>query len=229
MDNEAFSRLIEAFPFLGKGDEALRREIMENASIVRIPQGEYIFFEGDKCIQLALVIKGTVRVYKSTESGHEITLYRLGRGDSCILTASCIYADSNFPAVVVTEDDVEAAVVPAPVFRRWVDEYPAWRDYLFSLLSRRLADVIATVEEVAFRRMDVRIAEFLLGNRVDTSQRVVKTHQEIARELGTSREVVSRILKHMELKKIVALHRGYIEITDAGQLKKIFLSQRPAM
>ena len=226
MDERSLDKLLSSFPFLKNGDETLKREIVENATLVKIPAGEYIFFEGDKCSQLALVIEGSVRVYKSTESGHEITLYRLGPGDSCILTASCIYADSDFPAVAVTEEDVEAAAVPAPVFRRWVNEYPLWRDYLFSLLSRRLADVIATIEEVAFRRMDVRIAEFLLDSMSDSSQKVEKTHQDISRELGTSREVVSRILKHMESRKILSLHRGYLEITDEAKLKNII--SRPA-
>jgi CRP/FNR family transcriptional regulator len=225
MEDSSLRRLMEAFPFFEKADEALKREIVEHASFVRIPAGEYIFFEGDECSQLALIIEGSVRVYKSAESGHEITLYRLGRGDSCILTASCIYAQSNFPAVAVTEDDVEAAVVPAPVFRRWVNEYPAWREYLFSLLSKRLGDVMATIEEVAFRRMDLRIAEFLLRSLTDDTNRVERTHQDIARELGTSREVVSRILKHMESKKMVLLHRGCVEITDEGMLKKMISSR----
>ncbi|MEW6600461.1 MAG: Crp/Fnr family transcriptional regulator, partial [Nitrospirota bacterium] len=157
-----FEKILNAFPFLQNADKEVRELVLKHAVIARIPRGEFIFFEGDECRQLALILAGSVRVYKPGESGKEITLYRLGAGESCILTASCIFAQSTFPAVAVTEEDVEAAVIPAYIFRDWINRYEVWRMYVFHLLSKRLSEVLMTLEEVAFRRMDMRIAELLI-------------------------------------------------------------------
>ncbi|MBI5055858.1 MAG: Crp/Fnr family transcriptional regulator [Nitrospirae bacterium] len=213
-------RISGAFPFLRDADAEIKKQITEHALVVRIPKGKFVFLEGDECKQLALVLSGTVRVYKPAESGREITLYRLGKGESCILTASCIFNNGQFPAIAIIEEDVEAALVPAAIFRNWINRYEIWRDYIFNLLSRRLSDILATVEEVTFRRMDMRIAEYLLKLAHTHKDGINITHQDIAMELGTSREVVSRILKHFESDNIISLGRGTISITDLNGLSK---------
>jgi CRP/FNR family transcriptional regulator len=222
MDNkmDLLDKLCPAFPFLKDAPEEVRKELLDHAALARIPKGEFIFFEEDECKHLALMLSGNVRVYKPAESGREITLYRLGKGDSCILTASCIFSQNNFPAVAVTEEDSEAVVIPSSVFREWINSYEIWRDFVFKLLSRSLSEVIATVEEVAFRRMDMRIAEFLVNSSRTGSDGIKITHQDIASELGTSREVVSRILKHFEYEKLISMGRGTIVIRDIDALLK---------
>ena len=216
--NPMLEKICDAFPFLRDAGNDVREEVTAHAQIARIPKGTFIFFEGDECKQLALVLSGTVRVYKPAESGREITLYRLGKGDSCVLTASCIFSRNPFPAIAFVEDDIEVAAVPSSVFRDWINRFEVWRNYVFNLLSKRLSEVIATVEEVAFRRVDVRIAEFLLNLSRTNSDEIRITHQDIAMELGTSREVVSRILKHFEDEKLIALSRGVITILNMGSL-----------
>ena len=178
-----FDSLSNAFPFLRDSDEGLKKEVVTKASIVRIPKGTFIFFEGDECTNLALIISGTARVYKSAESGREITLYRINRGESCVLTASCIFSRNRFPAVAVAEKDIEAVVVPSGVFRGWMNEYEVWRDFVFNLLSKRLSEVMTTIEEVAFRRMDIRIAEFLINKYRQHMEGLKITHQDIASDL----------------------------------------------
>jgi len=174
--------------------------------------------EGDQCATLPLVLSGQARVYKSGEQGREITLYRLESGESCILTASCILAAHAFPAFAVTETEVDAVVIPSAVFRGWLTKHEAWQTYVFGLLWQRLANVIAVVEEVTFRRMDARIAAFLVA-RAELSEGIVKTtHDAIADELGTAREVVSRILKDFEHDGWVSLSRGAIRIIDLKEL-----------
>ena len=218
--NAVLEKIITAFPFLHDSADEVRDQLLQHVSIAAIPRGKIIFFEGDECKQLALILAGAVRVYKPAESGREITLYRLSTGDSCILTASCIFAQKSFPAVAITEEDVEAAVVPSNVFRDWINGHEIWRTYVFNLLSKRLSEVIATLEEVAFHRMDRRIAELLI-TLSDTDKKDIQiTHQDIAMELGTSREVVSRILKHFEYEHIISLKRGIISIQDIELLKK---------
>ncbi len=220
MDNkrDMLERIYPVFPFLNGASEEVKNELLKHAAIARIPKDEFIFFEGDECRNLALILSGTARVYKPAESGKEITLYRLGSGDSCILTASCIFSQSQFPAVAVAEEDIEAVVVPSATFRKWINLYEVWRDFVFNLLSKRLSEVMATVEEVAFRRMDIRIAEFLVNLSATQSVGIKITHQDIASELGTSREVVSRILKHFEYDNLIALGRGEITVRDRVNL-----------
>ena len=211
------NRLDAHIPVLADASPALRADFDRYAQVHHIPAGAPIAWEGDACDQLAIVLAGTVRVYKVGESGREITLYRIEETESCVLTASCILSRTQFPALAVAETDVEAVLIPAYVLRDWVARYEPWRDYVFDMMSQRLADVIATVEEVAFRRMDARIAEFLaeLGENGAT---IPITHQEIASELGTAREVVSRILKDLERGGLIALSRGAVTLLDGDGL-----------
>ena len=119
-------------------------------------------------------------------SGREITLYRVQSGDSCILTASYIMNQEASPAFIEAEMDVTAAVIPSVAFRSWVAKFPFWQDYVFGLMSTRLASVMSTIEEVAFRRMAARLASHLIGSGDDL---IVATHQRIATDLGSSREI----------------------------------------
>ena len=211
------NRLDAHIPVLANASPALRADFDRYAQVHHIPAGAPIAWEGDACDQLAIVLAGTVRVYKVGESGREITLYRIEETESCVLTASCILSRTQFPALAVAETDVEAVLIPAYVLRDWVARYEPWRDYVFDMMSQRLADVIATVEEVAFRRMDARIAEFLAGLG-ENGATIPITHQEIASELGTAREVVSRILKDLERGGLIALSRGAVTLLDVDGL-----------
>ncbi|RJQ44741.1 MAG: Crp/Fnr family transcriptional regulator [Nitrospiraceae bacterium] len=219
--SQMLEKVSQAFPFLKDADAEIRSQVMTHAFIARIPKGKVIFLEGDDCRHLALILSGTIRVYKPAESGREITLYRLGKGESCILTASCIFSSGKFSAIAITEEDAEAVMVPAQIFRDWMNRYSLWRDFIFNLLSKRLSEIIATIEEVTFRRMDVRIAEYLLKFSQSHQGDIRTTHQDIAMELGTSREVVSRILKHFEYEHVITLGRGIITIQDIKSLSRI--------
>ncbi|MEZ4716715.1 MAG: Crp/Fnr family transcriptional regulator [Caldilineaceae bacterium] len=177
------NRLDAHIPVLANASPALRADFDRYAQVHHIPAGAPIAWEGDACDQLAIVLAGTVRVYKVGESGREITLYRIEETESCVLTASCILSRTQFPALAVAETDVEAVLIPAYVLRDWVARYEPWRDYVFDMMSQRLADVIATVEEVAFRRME-RASPSSWPGWAKTAPPSI-THQEIASELGT--------------------------------------------
>jgi CRP/FNR family transcriptional regulator len=219
-DRAQIQAISERFPFLQEGDESLAKAFFGAISLARVKSGETICHEGTQCTHLALVLSGCARVYKLSESGREITLYRVGPGESCILTASCIVNQRPFPAVAVCEDEIEAVIIPTHLVTQWFGRYPSWRSYIFNLISDRLGDVIAIVEEVAFRRVDRRIAAFLLARGDAEDALVIKTtHQEIASELGTSREVVSRILKDLESQACISVGRGSIRITDRDALR----------
>jgi CRP/FNR family transcriptional regulator, anaerobic regulatory protein len=215
---EQFKRISQVLPILEHADPGLLREFQQKAFFARIPEGHDVFVEGDRADSIALLISGVVRVYKIGETGREITLYRFGNGESCILTANAILSQKNFPAIATVEKQAEAVMIPADTFRDWVQRYDLWRDFVFDLLSDRLASVIEIVEEVAFRRMDERLATFL-SQRVGRSDSIQITHQEIAAELGSSREVISRILEDFSDLGMISVSRGSIKILDQESLQ----------
>jgi CRP/FNR family transcriptional regulator len=214
---EQFQRIVRVMPILKHADSRLLREFQDTAFFAHIPTGRDVFIEGDHVDAIALLISGVVRVYKIGETGREITLYRFGNGQSCILTANAILSQNSFPAVATVEEEAEAVMIPADAFRDWVRRYDLWREFVFELLSQRLSAVMAVVEEVAFRRMDVRVASLIL-ERVQASNQVHLTHQEIAAELGSSREVVSRILEDFSARGFLKVSRGSIRILDREAL-----------
>jgi CRP/FNR family transcriptional regulator len=207
-------------PFLADPAAEVTRAFVAQATLMRFPAAATVFEEGDLCSAFAILAEGQVRVFKIGETGREITLYRFARGESCILTASCILSERQFPAIAIVEEPAEAFVVPHTVFQRWVDTHPQWRDYVFQLLSRRLATVMAVLDEVAFRRMDARIAELLLARLGPDGAPLVLTHQQIAAELGTSREVVSRILADFAASGLVQVGRGSVAVLDRAGLQR---------
>lgn len=213
IDASQFSRITKSLPILQLADPALIREFQQAAFVARIPAGHDVFLEGDQVEAIALLISGVVRVYKIGETGREITLYRFGNGSSCILTANAILSQKTFPAVATVEQDAEAVMIPADTFRDWVRRYDAWREFVFELLSQRLSTVMAIVDEVAFQRMDKRVAALLL-KRARSQNPLRVTHQEIAAELGSSREVISRLLEDFVSDGSIRSGRGTVEVLD---------------
>ena len=213
-----FSRLAQSLPLLQNADAALVREFQQAATFARIPAGQDVFLEGDRVEGIALLISGVVRVYKIGGTGREITLYRFGLGQSCILSANAILNQNTFPAIATVEQDAEAVIIQSATFRDWVRRYDLWRDFVFDLLSQRLSTLMTIVDEVAFQRMDARLASFLrTRSRVQNPMRI--THQEIASELGTSREVISRLLEDLSARGLVRSARGEIEVLDEAGLE----------
>jgi CRP/FNR family transcriptional regulator, anaerobic regulatory protein len=215
---EQFERLAPVLPVIRQAETELRREFQDKAFLAKIPAGRDVFLEGDQVGAIALLVSGVVRVYKIGETGREITLYRFGNGESCILTANAILSQETFPAIATVEKEAEAVMVPAEAFRDWVRRSDSWREFVFELLSQRLSTVMALVDEIAFRRMDSRLANFLI-ERSRMSGSVRLTHQEIAAELGSSREVISRLLEDFAAEGILLSSRGKIEILDPEALK----------
>lgn len=220
LTQEQFTRIFRILPILERADSQLAREFQSEAFFARIPTGRDVFVEGDQAEAIALLISGVVRVYKIGETGREITLYRFGLGESCILTANAILSRKSFPAIATVEKDAEAIMIPADVFRDWVKRHDLWREFVFDLLSDRLSTVIAVVDEVVFQRMDRRVASLLLAkSKIQGPIRM--THQEIAAELGSSREVISRILEDFSQRGWVDVGRGTVEILDLNSLNSL--------
>lgn len=220
MDDSAFERVTRNLPFLKSAEQDLIREFRDHAYISKIPAGRDVFAAGDQVGAIPLLLSGVVRVYQIGESGREVTLYRFRPGESCVLTANAILSDQTFPAIATVEETAEAIMIPADVFREWVSRFGTWRNFFIDLVSRRLASMMEVVNEVAFQRLDRRVAAFLLA-RMDDKRSVSITHQELAFELGSSREVISRILEDMVERGVIETSRGRIQILSEGELSEL--------
>lgn len=205
---EQFTALFPGF----RRQEELLTKLLAQARRQAFPADLPVYWEGDACSAIAFLLAGEIRVYKCGESGREITLYEIGPGETCILNASCILGSSLYPANAVTTRAGEMLLVPAQEFRRLLGEYEALRAFVFSLLSRRLTEVMELVHEVAFGRMEERLLDYLIEKSADGL--LPATHQKIANDLGTSREVVSRLLKELERQGRIALARNAITLLE---------------
>jgi CRP/FNR family transcriptional regulator, anaerobic regulatory protein len=201
---------IKVFPAFKNSPPDLLTDMLAAGRQQAIVRNSRVYAEGDACQAIAFVLSGEIRVYKIGENGREITLYEIGPGETCILNASCILSRTTYPANAITASDAIVLLIPSPDFRRLMAEQKEMRDFVFSLLSQRLTTVMALVEEVAFGRMDQRLLEYLIER--SENNRLESTHQKIANDLGTSREVVSRLLKDLERKQQVRLSRNAIQI-----------------
>lgn len=205
---DAFASFFPRFRF----QQTLLVGLLEQAQRQSFPAGMHLYWEGDSCSGIAFLLTGTIRVYRCSESGREITLYEIGSGETCILNASCILGEKPYPANAVTLTDGEFVLIPADSFRQMLGQHEALRNMVFSLLSERLGDIMELVNEVAFRRMDERLMEYLIEK--SGNGQLLATHQKIASDLGTSREVVSRILKEFERQGKLQMTRSEIRLAQ---------------
>jgi CRP/FNR family transcriptional regulator len=204
--------VMQAFPFLSTLPARARENLLSRSLSRRLVHKELLVGSGTECVYLPFVVSGTLRIYKASETGRELTLYRIERGESCILTATCILNGGSFPAIAEAEGDTEILLVPAVLMVDLVEESAQWRRFVFGLYSKRLDNVMTLVEEVAFHHVDTRIAAKLAQLAAGRTHTVTRTHAELAAELGTSREVVTRILADLEADGLIAIERGRIRI-----------------
>ena len=194
---------------------------------ITVPTGTVICRSGDSCQQLIILSAGRVRVYHPAEDGRSITLYHIGEHESCILTASCIINNTLFPAIAETETAATGYVIPALKVQQWMKSEPEWQHYLFALLSQRMASLIELVDALAFKRLDNRLAEWLLQqSHLTHTLQLHTTHQFIAEELASSREVISRLLKEFEHEQLISLRRGVINLLECEKLQQIAANTR---
>jgi len=184
-----------------------------NVQKIQVPAGVMICQSGDQCKSLVIILSGRVKVYRPAASGRSITLYYVSDNESCILTASCILNAMPFPAYAETMIDVVGLSIPPENVKAWLQTEPLWQQYIFSLLSKRMAGLIELVNALAFQGLDNRLAQWLLQQASVTSE-IKVTHQFIAEELASSREVISRLLKEFEQQNLIQLGRGSIRIIN---------------
>lgn len=211
---------LTAFPPLQALDAPQRARLLASARIEHMACGERAYLEGALARGYVLRIAGTTRVQKTSASGREVVLYRVGPGDTCVLTTSCLLGRKPFPAEGVAESDVTEAVVPPDVFAALMDESAAFRAFVLGNYGDLIGELIMLLDEVMFRRLDIRLAHLLVEGAAEAAV-VERTHQQLAHELGSAREAVSRLLKEFERKQWIRLGRGRIELADVAALRTL--------
>jgi CRP/FNR family transcriptional regulator, anaerobic regulatory protein len=209
--------VVDAYPALRDLPASLRDAIAAESRRISAPAGTVLFDEGKPCAGHLLVLEGTLRIYRSGDGGREIGLYRVERGEFCLFSALGLLGSGRCPARASAEGALEAVLVPASLFHRMIDESPVFRASVFRLLGEGVSNVLSRFEDVALRRMDQRLAVSLLRRGVS----IPATHRELADEVGTTREAVSRLLEAFASRGIVRLGRRHVEVLDPAALREI--------
>jgi len=214
-----FQKLNSAYPQLADIQDDSWVDIIDHARLLEAEPNTTLFSGAATCNNFMLILQGTVRIYQTAEDGREITLYRVEAGELCILSLNSLLKNKSFNAIAITESNIEALVISSESFKLIMNKSEAFRDYVISTLTERLCETIYLIQDTAFNHLNMRLA-CMLGGLFERNQGATLkiTHQELAFELGTTREVISRILKEFEKQNCIKLSRGYITLASAEGL-----------
>lgn len=211
---------VERFAGLARLDDATKAQLTERSKILDFKAGTTIFGPGRSPENMLFLLDGSVRVQQVSETGHEIVLYRINAGQSCVLTTACLLAYDDYSADGIAETEVTAAVVPRAVFDDLVAQSKPFRSFVFAAFSKRITDLFRMIDEVAFQRIDVRLADRLIA-LAKGAEEIATTHQKLSVELGTAREVISRQLQEFQRRGWITQSRGRVRLTDAKALAEL--------
>lgn len=220
----------EAFPFYQKLTDAEKRLLNETVYYTSLESGEMMIEAGQRCAGIGFVISGTVRLYRLNEDGHEITLYYIRRGEVCVLSAACFLGKGSidYPIGAIAEADSKIALLSFDTFGQLFEQSKTMREFLFTSLADRLFNLMEVVNGVAFKSINERLCEYIIKGTKNGKHPLYATHAEIARDIGTAREVVSRSLKSFERNNYIKLTRGRVDIIDMDGLVKYIGSTIPS-
>lgn len=211
---------IERFEGLSRLEPSVKATLLQESAVLKLPEATVIFGPGKSPEHLLLLLEGRVRVRQLSEGGREIVLYRVEAGQSCVLTTACLLAHEDYSAEGIAETGIRAAAIPRTVFDELVSRSVEFRNFIFTAYSKRITDLFLVIEEIAFRRLDIRLAQKLL-ELARGSDQVRATHQQLAAELGSAREVVSRQLGEFQRRGWIVQSRGRIDISDAAEITRL--------
>ena len=211
----------DIFPFWEKISAEDKNYICQNSYVVNYPRGKNIY-DGSKCSGVILVRSGSLRLYMMSDTGKDITLYRLHQDDLCMLSASCLLDSVTFDVFVDAEEDSECYVISGPAFATVSQRNPDIRIFALEAVISRFADVMWVMQQILFMILDKRLAIFLLDEATRTgSDTILMTHGQIARYMGSAREVISRMLKYFAGEGLVEVSRGGVTILNKNRLREL--------
>jgi len=189
----------------------LQQEILKNGKLIKANPGDVLVKEGQYLDFLPIVLKGRIRVYQQTDD-REILLYYVESEQTCMMSLSSAYFDYNSAAYGMAVEPTEILVLPSYLIAEWQLRYPSWNKYIIQTFKSRYDELLSSFGNLAFKPIQVRLKEYLVTSAKNGTKKVAVSHQTLANELGTTRVVVSRILKQFEKDKVVKLYRGYIQV-----------------
>ena len=214
--------LTEEFSFWEKLSDTEREKLLAGTTRKEYEKGSMVHSASEKCLGLILVEQGRLRVYVESEEGRDVTLYRLEPGDICTLSASCFMNEITFEVMIEAETDSRIVLINPSVFHRITSENIYAENYLYRQTAGRFSDVMWAMQQILFLSFDKRLAMFLLDETAKTGElTLAMTHEQIAKYIGSAREVVSRMLKYFEAEGYVKLSRGRITVTDTDGLETL--------
>lgn len=211
---------VERFPGLSRLEPETKKFLLTKGAITNVPLGTTLFGPDKSPENMLFLLDGTVRVQQVSDTGHEIVLYRIHAGESCVLTTACLLAYEHYSADGICETPVQAAAVPREVFDDLVASSKPFRDFVLAAFSKRITGLFQMIDEVAFQRLDVRLADKLIDLSKGTAM-VKTTHQKLSVELGTAREVISRQLQEFQRRGWIEQARGSVSLLDRTQLQQL--------
>lgn len=217
--------LRDTLPFWAKLTPEQQKTVVNGAVERSFAPGEMLHRGEMDCAGLYVLKSGQVRAYSISETGREITLFRLLERDVCIFSASCMMKDIRFSISMQATEETNTILIPTPVFRQLNRDSAEVANYTNSILSSRFSDVMWLLEQILFISLDKRLAQYLVQHFAEEGGTLKTTHEEIARDLGTAREVVSRMLKYFQTEGTVKLSRGEITLADRKKLEAIAASK----
>jgi len=213
--------VLSLFPFYRQAESGFRHEMEAAARGLSLDEGSSTFHQGSACLGVPLVGSGLVRVFRQGENGREITLYHVHPGEMCLVSLNSTITGAPLPAWGVAESKVDAALLPADIFRQWLGRDPNLRAAAWQVMATRLTDLMQLIDGVVFQGLDYRLAQLLL-ERARGPERVVSlTHEQLATALGTAREVVSRLLAKLARTGAVRLARGRVDVLEPEALERM--------
>jgi len=214
--------LSNAYPFWGRLSDEEKTNILRGCVTVSYEKGMQVHRSDIGCKGAVLVLAGVLRVYIVSDEGREVTLFRIHEGESCVLSASCLLDAIQFDVLIEAAEAVQSLVIPVSVLHPIMENNPYVGYYLYKQVTERFSDVMWMMQQILFMGADRRVAIFLWDELVRAGRPVLSiTHDEIALNIGSAREVVSKVMKYMAEEGIVSLRRGRVEILDKGKLQKL--------
>ena len=203
---------IAKYPFLN--DQTFVQEVLDVGKIQKLSAHEILIDLGQKITHFPLIIEGSIKIQREDKDGREVFLYYVDSGNTCAATVSCCLTNKVSNVRATVEEDALLLNIPIAYMDKWITENPLWRAYIFQSFSNRFEDMLHAVDQLAFYKMDERILNYLKDTaKLTKHNTIMLSHQEIAIDLNTSREVVSRLLKQLEVEGVLKLGRGKVELT----------------
>lgn len=210
---------IERFDGLEQLPADIREMLISGSKIVNVPAGTHVFGPGDPADNLLLLLEGSVRVQQHSDTGRDVFLYRVHAGESCVLTTACMLSFENYSADGIAETNVSAVAIPRATFDDLTARSSIFREFIFKAYSQRIMGLFKLIDDIVFRRVDVRLAARLL--ELAENDVVRATHQVLGTELGAAREVISRTLAEFQKRGWVEQARGEIHLVRRSALERM--------